>query len=35
MAKLWEKTYSLDALMEAFTVGSDPETYAVQFQVDP
>jgi argininosuccinate lyase len=24
MAKLWEKTYSLDALMEAFTVGSDP-----------
>lgn len=24
MAKLWEKTYSLDALMEAFTVGNDP-----------
>lgn len=24
MAKLWEKTYSLDALMEAFTVGEDP-----------
>jgi len=24
MAKLWEKTYSLDSLMEAFTVGSDP-----------
>jgi argininosuccinate lyase len=24
MAKLWEKTYSLDALMEAFTVGDDP-----------
>ena len=24
MAKLWEKTYSLDALMEAFTVGQDP-----------
>ena len=23
MAKLWEKTYSLDALMEAFTVGND------------
>jgi len=23
MAKLWEKTYSLDALMEAFTVGDD------------
>jgi argininosuccinate lyase len=24
MAKLWEKTYSLNALMEAFTVGDDP-----------
>ncbi len=24
MAKLWEKTYSLNALMEAFTVGEDP-----------
>jgi argininosuccinate lyase len=24
MGKLWEKTYSLDALMEAFTVGDDP-----------
>ncbi|HEY9595623.1 MAG TPA: argininosuccinate lyase, partial [Spirochaetia bacterium] len=24
MAKLWEKTYTLDALMEAFTVGDDP-----------
>jgi argininosuccinate lyase len=24
MAKLWEKTYSLDSLMEAFTVGDDP-----------
>ena len=24
MAKLWEKTYSLDALLEAFTVGDDP-----------
>ena len=24
MAKLWEKNYSLDALMEAFTVGDDP-----------
>ncbi|MGO9308853.1 MAG: argininosuccinate lyase [Spirochaetia bacterium] len=24
MAKLWEKTYSLDDLMEAFTVGEDP-----------
>jgi argininosuccinate lyase len=24
MAKLWEKAYSLDALMEAFTVGDDP-----------
>ena len=23
MGKLWEKTYSLDALMEAFTVGED------------
>jgi len=24
MGKLWEKTYSLNALMEAFTVGDDP-----------
>ena len=24
MGKLWEKTYSLDALIEAFTVGDDP-----------
>jgi argininosuccinate lyase len=24
MTKLWEKSYSLDALMEAFTVGDDP-----------
>ncbi len=24
MAKLWEKTYSLDKLVEAFTVGDDP-----------
>jgi argininosuccinate lyase len=24
MAKLWEKNYALDALMEAFTVGEDP-----------
>ncbi|HTP57327.1 MAG TPA: lyase family protein, partial [Spirochaetia bacterium] len=24
MAKLWEKTYSLDALIEAFTVADDP-----------
>jgi argininosuccinate lyase len=24
MAKLWEKNYSLDALVEAFTVGEDP-----------
>jgi argininosuccinate lyase len=24
MAKLWQKNYSLDALMEAFTVGDDP-----------
>ena len=24
MAKLWEKNYSLDSLMEAFTVGEDP-----------
>ena len=24
MGKLWEKTYNLDALMEAFTVGDDP-----------
>jgi argininosuccinate lyase len=24
MAKLWEKNYSLDALVEAFTVGDDP-----------
>ena len=24
MAKLWEKTYSLHALIEAFTVGEDP-----------
>jgi len=24
MAKLWEKTYSLDSLMEAFTVADDP-----------
>ena len=24
MAKLWEKTYTLDAPMEAFTVGDDP-----------
>ncbi len=23
MAKLWEKTYTLDALMESFTVGED------------
>ncbi len=25
MAKLWQKTYTLDALMAAFTAGSDPE----------
>jgi argininosuccinate lyase len=24
MAKIWEKTYTLDSLMEAFTVGDDP-----------
>ena len=24
MAKLWQKSYTLDALMEAFTVGNDP-----------
>lgn len=24
MAKLWQKSYSLDAMMEAFTVGNDP-----------
>ena len=24
MAKLWEKNYSLDALVEAFTVGMTP-----------
>lgn len=28
MGKLWEKTYSLDALIEAFTVGDDPSTDA-------
>jgi argininosuccinate lyase len=34
MAKIWEKTYTLDSLMEAFTVGNDPELDAALVNAD-